>query len=151
MGGAKGKLRTRVELPKPLMQGTTTMNDAITITPASLTSTSLIAADKVTGTSVYNLAGEKLGSVDNIMIDKASGRAIYAVMSFGGFLGMGEGYHALPWSTLKYSHDKGGYVVDLDKDRLTDAPVHDGGEDFMWTPEYGRRVDGYYNAPMMWF
>jgi len=127
------------------------MNDAITITPASLTSTSLIAADKVTGTSVYNLAGEKLGSVDNIMIDKASGRAIYAVMSFGGFLGMGEGYHALPWSTLKYSHDKGGYVVDLDKDRLTDAPVHDGGEDFMWTPEYGRRVDGYYNAPMMWF
>ena len=65
----------------------------------SITSGSLIAAEKVNGTSVYNTAGDKLGSIDDIMLDKNSGRAIYAVMSFGGFLGMGEKFHPLPWST----------------------------------------------------
>ena len=63
---------------------------------ASITSGTLIAAEKVNGTNVYNLAGDKLGSIDDIMIDKVSGRAIYAVMSFGGFLGMGENFHPLP-------------------------------------------------------
>ena len=84
----------------------------------SITSGTLIAANKVKGTNVYNPAGEKLGSVDDIMIDKVSGRAIYAVMSFGGFLGMGEMYHPLPWTTLKYDAQKGGYVVNLDKRQL---------------------------------
>jgi len=58
----------------------------------------LIAADRVTGTAVYNRAGEKLGTVDNIMIDKASGKAVYGIMSFGGFLGIGENQFPLPWS-----------------------------------------------------
>ena len=91
----------------------------------SITSGTLIAADKVKGTNVYNLAGDKLGSVDDIMIDKVSGRAIYAVMSFGGFLGMGEKYHPLPWATLKYDAQKGGYVVNLDKKQLEGAPNYD--------------------------
>jgi hypothetical protein len=65
-----------------------------------ITSGTLIAAEKVEGTNVYNLQGDKLGTVDDIMIDKVSGRAIYALMSFGGFLGMGEKYHPLPWSAL---------------------------------------------------
>ena len=81
----------------------------------SWTSGTLIAAEKVNGTNVYNLAGDKLGSIDDIMIDKVSGRAIYAVMSFGGFLGMGEKFHPLPWAKLKYDAQKGGYVVNLDK------------------------------------
>src|SRR5665647_1536853 len=72
----------------------------------SITTGSLIAGQKVKGTTVFNLAGEKLGTVDDIMIDKVSGRAIYAVMSFGGFLGMGEKFHPLPWATLKYDHQK---------------------------------------------
>ena len=55
-----------------------------------ITSGTLIAAEKVEGTDVYNLQGEKLGTVDDIMIDKVSGKAIYALMSFGGFLGIGE-------------------------------------------------------------
>lgn len=59
------------------------------------------------GANVYNPAGDKLGSVDDIMIDKVSGRAIYAVMSFGGFLGTGEKYHPLPWATLRYDTQKG--------------------------------------------
>lgn len=116
----------------------------------SITSGTLIAADKVEGTDVYNPAGEKLGNVDDIMIDKVSGRAIYAVMSFGGFLGMGEKHHPLPWGTLKYDTQKSGYVVNLDKKQLLEAPNFDSGSEFKWTAEYGRKVDSYYNEPSFW-
>lgn len=81
------------------------------------------------------------------MIDKASGRAIYAVMSFGGFLGMAEKHHPLPWATLKYDTEKGGYLINLDKKMLTDAPSYDRNAPFIWTPEYGRQVDSYYKTP----
>jgi sporulation protein YlmC with PRC-barrel domain len=116
----------------------------------SITSGTLIAADKVSGTNVYNLAGDKLGSVDDIMIDKISGRAIYAVLSFGGFLGMGEKYHPLPWATLKYDAQMGGYVINLDKKQLESAPSYDRDSDFEWTSDYGREVDSYYKAPSYW-
>ena len=115
-----------------------------------ITSATLIAADAVTGTNVYNPTGEKLGEVDDVMIDKVSGRAVYAIMSFGGFLGMGEKYHPLPWQTLKYDTAKGGYVVNLDKKRLEDAPNYDKEGKFDWTPDYGRTVDKYYGVPPIW-
>jgi sporulation protein YlmC with PRC-barrel domain len=116
----------------------------------SITSGTLIAADKVTGTSVYDLVGDKLGSIDDIMIDKVSGRAIYAVMSFGGFLGMGEKFHPLPWAKLKYDARKGGYIVNLDKKVLEGAPSYDSDRDFAWTPDYGRQVDSYYGTTSYW-
>ena len=116
----------------------------------SITSGTLIAAEKVKGTDVYNRAGEKLGSVEDIMIDKVSGRAIYAVLSFGGFLGMGEKHHPLPWATLKYDTQKGGYVVNLDKKQLEGAPSYDRDSEFKWTPDYGRKVDSYYQVPSLW-
>ena len=116
----------------------------------SVTSGSLISADKIKGTHVYNPAGEKLGSVEDIMIDKTSGRAIYAVMSFGGFLGMGEKHHPLPWTTLKYDAQKAGYVVNLNKKQLEGAPNYDRDAAFNWTPDYGRKVDKYYDAPTYW-
>ena len=78
----------------------------------------LIASDKVEGTAVYNTQGERLGSVYNFMVDKGSGQVEYAVMSFGGFLGIGDSYHPLPWKSLTYDTNLGGYVVDLDKNRL---------------------------------
>jgi hypothetical protein len=81
----------------------------------------LIASDKVEGTAVYN-QGERLGTVYNLMIDKYTGQVAYAVMSFGGFLGMGESYHPLPWKVLTYDTRQGGYVVDLDRSRLEGAP-----------------------------
>ena len=115
-----------------------------------ITSGSLIAAKKVLDTDVYNPRGEKLGTVEDIMIDKVSGKAIYAIMSFGGFLGIGEKYHPLPWSTLNYDDRKSGYVVNLDKKMLERAPTYDMDEDFHWTPDYGRQVDRYYNAPTYW-
>ena len=127
------------------MQISSTTAEAI-----SITSGTLIAAGRVDGTNVYNLAGDKLGSVYDIMIDKVSGRAIYAVMSFGGFLGMGEKYHPLPWATLKYDAQKGGYVVNLDKKQLEGAPNYDRDSEFEWTPDYGRKVDSYYKAPSYW-
>jgi hypothetical protein len=117
---------------------------------AELTFGNLIAAEKVKGTDVFSLAGDKLGCVDDIMIDKVSGRAIYAVMSFGGFLGLGEKRHPLPWATLTYDVEKGGYVVDLDQERLADAPSYARGSEFYWTPDHGREVDNYYKVPSSW-
>ena len=110
----------------------------------------LIASDRVTGTAVYNRAGDKLGTVDNIMLDKVSGKAVYAIMSFGGFLGIGENQFPLPWSQLNYDVGLGGYVVDLDKRVLEGDPSYERGETFEWTPEYGRTVDKYYKVPSYW-
>ena len=106
----------------------------------------LIAADKVEGTNVYNRLGEHLGSIDNVMIDKLSGKVAYAVMSFGGFLGIGEKYHPLPWTVLDYDTSKGGYVVDLDKTTLEGAPQYgDTSDPHNWPDRTWRnRVDEYY-------
>ena len=68
----------------------------------------LIASDKVEGTAVYNRQGERLGTVHNFMVDKSTGQVAYAVMSFGGFLGIGESYHPLPWRVLNYDTRQGG-------------------------------------------
>ena len=70
------------------------------------------------GTPVANPAGEHIGSIENVMIDKPTGRVAYAVMSFGGFLGMGESYHPLPWQALTYDTRLDGYVIDADRDRF---------------------------------
>lgn len=108
---------------------------------------SLIAASKVEGTSVYNRKGESLGSIHDVMIDKRSGQVSYAVMSFGGFLGMGESYHPLPWNVLDYDERQGGYVVDLDKDRLQGAPHYSVRENPDWSRDYARQVDDFWAVP----
>lgn len=111
----------------------------------SHTGGSLIAASKVNGTAVYNTAGEKLGSVYDVMIDKRSGRTEYAIMSFGGFLGIGDSYHPLPWQSLTYDERQGGYVVNIDRSRLEGAPSYSSTESDRWAdPGYGREVNGYY-------
>lgn len=112
---------------------------------ASITPNDVISSDKVEGTNVYNTAGEKLGSIDDLMIDKRSGQVQYAVLEFGGFLGMGTDRYPLPWSMLKYDTDKDGYVVPLDKDRLDKAPHYALDEAPAYTPEYGTEVNRYYD------
>lgn len=109
----------------------------------------VISSDRVEGTDVYNLAGDKLGSIDDLMIDKRSGRVRYAVMEFGGFLGMGTDRFPLPWDMLKYDTSKDGYVVPLDKDRLDKAPryPHESRPDY--DEAYGRRVNDYYGVPYL--
>jgi sporulation protein YlmC with PRC-barrel domain len=107
----------------------------------------LIAASKVNGTSVYNTAGEKLGSVYDVMLDKSTGKTEYAIMSFGGFLGIGDSYHPLPWHSLTYDEAHGGYVVNIDRSRLEGAPAYSASERDMWDdPDYGRRIDDYYHV-----
>lgn len=108
---------------------------------------SLIAADKVEGTPVYNADAEKLGTVDKLMIDKYSGKVSYAVMSFGGFLGMGENYHPLPWDALTYDVDKDGYVISLTREQLEGAPHYDRGSEPDWSDRaYSKKIDDYYGV-----
>ena len=105
----------------------------------------LIASDKVEGTAVYDRNGTKLGSVYNFMVEKRSGKVAYAVMSFGGFLGMGSNYHPLPWNQLTYEPAQGGYVVDLTKEQLEGAPTYSASEASRWEdPTYSRGIDDYY-------
>jgi hypothetical protein len=106
----------------------------------------LIASDKVEGTAVCNRAGDGLGSVYTVMIDKVSGQVAYAVMSFGGFLGIGERYHPLPWRALTYDTNLGGYVVDVGREQLERAPSYARGETPWATPGYGRSVSDYYGG-----
>lgn len=106
----------------------------------------LIASDKIEGTAVYGADGDRLGSVHNFMVDKQSGRVEYAVLSFGGFLGIGEEYHPLPWDQLSYDTAKGGYVVSLTRDQLQDAPRYRAGEEPAYSRSYGQQVHGYYGS-----
>ena len=117
--------------------------------PTKLTSGCLIAAEKVIDTNVYNPQGEKLGEVDDVMLDKISGRVAYAVLTYGGFLGVGDKKFPLPWSVLTYDTNQGGFVINLDKETLRNAPSLEG-DDMAWTPEYGRSIDDYYQVPSLW-
>jgi sporulation protein YlmC with PRC-barrel domain len=118
------------------------------VTDPSDPSGRLIAASMVNGTTVYNRAGEKLGSIYDVMLEKASGKADYAIMSFGGFLGIGDRYHPLPWQALTYDEMQGGYVIDIDRDRLEGAPSYSPDEASLWEdPTYGRRINDYYGVP----
>ena len=87
--------------------------------------TSAILASKVKGTAVYNDSGDKIGTVEDIVLDKQSNQILFAALGFGGLLGMGEKYYPVPRSLLDFSEDKGGYVVPLDKDQLENAPAYD--------------------------
>lgn len=87
--------------------------------------TSAILASRVKGTAVYNASGDKIGTVEDIVLDKQSNQIMFAALGFGGFLGAGEKYYPVPWSLLDYSEDKGGYVVPLNKDQLDAAPNYD--------------------------
>ncbi len=105
---------------------------------------SVISSDRVEGTSVYNLSGDKLGSIDDLMIDKVSGKVQYAVMEFGGFLGMGTDRYPIPWNMLKYDTSLDGYRVPIDKTKLDDAPRYPVDEIPIYDRSYASRVDEYY-------
>jgi hypothetical protein len=108
----------------------------------------LILTSRVIGTPVFDSAGNRLGHVDDLSVEKEDGRVIYAIMSFGGFLGIGEKFHPLPWSLLDYDAESGGFVVQIDPAVLKDAPTYDvaelrnlGGANYRL---YGERIFGYY-------
>ena len=108
----------------------------------------LIASDKVEGTNVYRSNGEKIGKIERVMIDKYTGKVAYAVMSFGGFLGLGEDYYPIPWSLLKYNERLGGYELNLTDAQLKGAPKFS--RDAAWDWEDSRRareINDYYKVP----
>ena len=106
---------------------------------------SLIASDKVEGTAVYGPDDDKIGRIENLMIDKWSGKVAYAVLSFGGFLGMGTDHYPLPWSMLKYDEKLGGYRVNITREQLQNAPRYHEDDRWDWTnPEYTKQVDTHY-------
>ncbi len=93
--------------------------------PTATGHTKAILASRVQGTNVYNSAGETIGEVKDIVLDKTSNSIMYAVVGFGGFLGIGERYHAMPWSSLDYNENVGGYVVPMSRDVLEKAPAYE--------------------------
>jgi hypothetical protein len=120
-------------------------------TVASSSAHRLIAGDRVAGTSVYDPRGIKLGTVEDVMIDKTTGRIAYAILSFGGFLGIGGRHHPLPWDALRYDPALSGYVVNLTREQLEKAPTYGDKTPPPWEDEaWGRRVHDYYGAEPYW-
>jgi hypothetical protein len=110
---------------------------------------SLVASDKVEGTAVYRSNGDKIGHIARVMIGKQSGKVGYAVMSFGGFMGIGEDYYPLPWSLLTYNPRLEGYEVNITDAQLKGAPKFNTHENWDWgTPT--RTIDDYYKVPPSW-
>jgi len=108
---------------------------------------SLIGSDKVEGTAVFGADDTKIGSIERVMIDKISGRVSYAVLSFGGFLGIGDDYYPLPWQSLKYDTALGGYRTGITETQLRGAPKY--GNDNAWNwgdPARARSVNDYYGV-----
>jgi hypothetical protein len=109
----------------------------------------LIGSDKVEGTNVYRSNGEKVGSVERVMLEKRSGKVAYAVMSFGGFLGMGDDHYPVPWERLAYNEKLGGYEVNISDAELQGAPKY-GNTEWDWNRDQGRKVYDYYGARPYW-
>jgi PRC-barrel domain len=112
--------------------------------------TSLIASDKVDGTAVYGSDEQKIGSIEHLMIDKISGKVAYAVLTFGGFMSFGEDFYPIPWSTLEYDTNLGGYRLDVTKEQLKNAPKYTENMGWNWNRQNDETVHNYYMAPPYW-
>jgi hypothetical protein len=110
---------------------------------------SLIGSDKVEGTAVYRSNGERIGKIQRVMIGKQSGKVGYAVMSFGGFIGIGEDYYPLPWSLLTYNPRLEGYEVNISEAQLKGAPKYSTHENWDWGSRT-QTVDDYYKSQPNW-
>lgn len=112
------------------------------------TAGSLVSSSDVNGTEVYGADGNHIGSIDHLMIDKVSGKVAYAVMGFGGFLGMGEDHYPIPWGKLRYDVSRNGFVTDLTEDQVKGAPVQDQGWDR--DREWEQRTHQHYGIAPYW-
>lgn len=119
-------------------------------TPAQSTSSNpLIESDRVEGTEVYDPTGKHIGTIKRLVIEKVSGRVVYTVMSFGGFLGIGEQTHTIPWEKLTYDAHLGGYRTDISEEQLRGAPVHDEAE--RWRDrKREQELHDYWRIPPYW-
>src|SRR4051812_203279 len=104
----------------------------------------LIASDKVEGTPLYGADRKKIGRVETVMIDKITGQVAYAVLSFGGFLGVGSERYPIPWSMLKYDEDLGGYITPITKEQLKNAPKISENETWEGDEDQVALIETYY-------
>lgn len=112
---------------------------------------SVLSASTLAGDAVRNSAGEDLGKINELMIDVPSGRVAYAVLSFGGFLGMGDRLFAIPWSVLKLDEDQKCFILDVNKSVLEQAPGFDKDNwPDMSDTSWGAEVFTYYHARPYW-
>ena len=109
----------------------------------------LIASDRVEGTRVYGADGKHIGSIERLILGKQDGRVAYAVLSFGGFMGIGHDHYPLPWEKLTYDTQLDGYRIDLTKAEIEGAPSY-ADDDDSWYNNNGRRVYDYYGVPPYW-
>jgi hypothetical protein len=109
---------------------------------------SMVSSADVNGTAVYSPSGDHLGEIDHLMIDKQSGQIAYAVMSFGGFLGIGSDHHPLPWKKLSYDTTLGGFVTDVTQEQLTGAPQRS--DNWYNDRDYARQSYDYYGVSPYW-
>jgi PRC-barrel domain len=108
----------------------------------------LISSEDVEGTSVYDRSGKAIGSIDHLMIDKVSGRVLYGVLSFGGFLGLGHSHYPLPWAKIAYDEKLNGFRTDITEAQLRDAPEF---SDDSWSDRnWEKQVHTYYDTPTYW-
>ena len=108
----------------------------------------LISSDRVEGTTVYNAQGDKLGSVDCVMLDKQQGKVAYAVMGFGGFLGIGEEHYPVPWNALDYDPARDGFRTNIDEATVKGAPERT--EQWHSDRAWQERTFDHYGVPYYW-
>ena len=110
--------------------------------------TNLISSEDVQGTQVYSPDDSHIGDIDHLMIEKVSGKVAYAVMSFGGFMGMGTSMYPVPWGALKYDTSMGGYRTNITEAQLQNAPAYD---DNSWADRnWEENIHRHYKAPSYW-
>jgi hypothetical protein len=109
----------------------------------------LIGSDKVEGTAVYGADQNQIGSIERVMIDKQTGKVSHAVLSFGGFLGIGDDHYPLPWQSLKYDTNLGGYIAGVTETQLKGAPKYTNDNSWNWNdPTRVRTVNDYYGIAL---
>ena len=107
-----------------------------------------ISSEDIQGTEVYGAGGKNIGEIDHLIIDKMSGRVAYAVMSFGGFVGLGHSHYPIPWGALTYDTSLGGFRTDITEQQLRDAPEFS--DDSWQDRDWETRTHQYYGTPSYW-
>jgi hypothetical protein len=116
-----------------------------------MTGKPLIESDRVEGTAVYDRNDNHIGSIKRLMIEKKTGKVAYTVMSFGGFLGIGEEEHTIPWNKLDYDTRLGGFRTDITEEQLRAAPTFHRDRDYDWSDrERERELHDYWRTPYYW-
>lgn len=116
--------------------------------PDDVASPNLISSRRVDGTRVFAANDEEAGHIDHLLIDKPSGKIAYAVMEFGGFLGVGSQFHNIPWSALSYDKELDGYRTSLTREHLQNAPERD--PDWVNDRRREEAMFDYYGLPGYW-